>query len=178
MLAQWHNGKLRPVKFFHVLLQQWKVVGQPPTRNFLLSSIHLSISDPICLDANSPSSQIMRISSGLPVFPPSSPNLCAGVFLWQSLILKLNIVLVLPMSFQMYLVVLPLTHPFTTGDDLFLSPQPVTCFLTSFIGFDISYLDPSHVLKIFSDALTCLTLTCMQPSPPSMPYSMSQISPF
>ena len=107
VLAQWHNGKLRPVKFFHVLLQQWNVVGQPPTRNFLLSSIRLSISDPICLDANSPSSQIMRISSGLPVFPPSSPNLHTGVFLWQSLILKLNIVLVLPMSFQMYLVAFP-----------------------------------------------------------------------
>ena len=71
MLAQWHNGKLLPVKFFHVLLQQWKVVGQPPTKNFLLSSIRLSISDPICLDTNSLSSQIMQISSGLPVLPPA-----------------------------------------------------------------------------------------------------------
>ena len=33
MLAQWHNGKLRPVKFFHILLQQWKVVGQRHTRS-------------------------------------------------------------------------------------------------------------------------------------------------
>ena len=107
MLAQWHNGKLRPVKFFSRSFTAWKVVGQPPTRNILLSSIRLSISDPICLDTNSPSSQIMRISSGLPVFSPSSPNLHAGVFLWQSLILKLNIVLVLPVSFQMYLVALP-----------------------------------------------------------------------
>ena len=49
----------------------------------------------------------------------------------------------------------PLTHPSTTGDDL-----SVTCFLTSLIGFDIPCLDPSRVLEIFSDALTCLTLAC------------------
>ena len=54
----------------------------------------------------------------------------------------------------------PLTHPSTTGDDLFLPPQLVTCFLTSLIGFDIPYLDPSHVSEIFSDVLTCLTLAC------------------
>ena len=54
----------------------------------------------------------------------------------------------------------PLTHLSTTGDGLFLPPQPVTCFLTSLIGFDVPYLDPSHVLEIFNDALTCLTLAC------------------
>ena len=54
----------------------------------------------------------------------------------------------------------PLTHPSTTGDDLVLPPQPVTCFLTSLIGFDIPYLDPSRVSEIFSDALTYLTLAC------------------
>ena len=54
----------------------------------------------------------------------------------------------------------PLTNPSTTGDDLFLTPQPVTCFLTSLIGFDIPYLDPSRVSEVFSDVLTCLTLAC------------------
>ena len=55
----------------------------------------------------------------------------------------------------------PLTHPSTTGDDLFFPPpKPVTCFLTFFIGFDIPYLDPSRVSEIFIDALTCLTLVC------------------
>ena len=54
----------------------------------------------------------------------------------------------------------PLNHPSTTDDDLFVPPQPVTCFLTSFIDFDIPHLDPSRVSKIFSDALTCLILAC------------------
>ena len=54
----------------------------------------------------------------------------------------------------------PLSHPSTAGDDLYLSPKPVTCFITSLIGFDIPYLEPSHVAEIFSDTLTCLTLAC------------------
>ena len=61
----------------------------------------------------------------------------------------------------------PLTHLSTTGDDLLLPPQPVTCFLTSLLGFDIPYLDPSRVSEIFSDALTCLTLAC---NPLSLQY--------
>ena len=77
-----------------------------------------------------------------------------------------------------------LTHPSTTGDDLFLPPQPVTCFLTSLIGFDIPYLGPSCVSEIFSDSLTCLTLACnplslqcLTTCPKSHP-SRSQSKPF
>ena len=170
------------LNFFHVLLQQWKVTGQPPTKNFLLSSICLNISDPICLDANSPSSQIMRISSGLPVFPQQSKlvHWCLSMaefdFKIEHRAGSANVILdVLSHA--------PLTHPSTTGDDLFLPPQPVTCFLTSLIGFDIPYLDPSHVSEIFSDVLTCLTfacnplpLQCLKTCPKSHP-SRSQSEP-
>ena len=54
----------------------------------------------------------------------------------------------------------PLSHPSTAGDDLYLPPKPVTCFITSLIGFDIPYLEPSRVAEIFSDTLTFLTLAC------------------
>ena len=36
----------------------------------------------------------------------------------------------------------------------------MTCFITSLVGFDISYLEPSLVAEIFSDTLTGLTLAC------------------
>ena len=54
----------------------------------------------------------------------------------------------------------PLTHPSTSGEDLCFPPQTVTCFITTLIGFDIPYLEPSQVSEIFSDSLTCLTLAC------------------
>ena len=54
----------------------------------------------------------------------------------------------------------PLSHPSTAGDDLYLPPKPVTCFITSLIGCDIPYLKPSRVAEIFSDTLTCLTIAC------------------
>ena len=54
----------------------------------------------------------------------------------------------------------PFNHPSTAGDDFYLPPKPVTCFITSLIGFDIPYLEPSRVAEIFSDTLTCLTLAC------------------
>ena len=52
----------------------------------------------------------------------------------------------------------PLNHPSTAGDDLYLPPKPLTCFITSLIGFDIPYLEPSHVAEIFSDTLICFTI--------------------
>ena len=54
----------------------------------------------------------------------------------------------------------PLTHLSTSGEDLYFPPQAVTCFITTLIGFDIPYLEPSRVSEIFSDSLTCLTLAC------------------
>ena len=54
----------------------------------------------------------------------------------------------------------PFSHPSTGGDHLYLPPKPVICFITSLIGFGISYLEPSCVAEIFSDTLTCLTLAC------------------
>ena len=45
----------------------------------------------------------------------------------------------------------PLTHPSTSGEDLYFPPQAVTCFITTLIGFDIPYLEPSWVSEIFSD---------------------------
>ena len=107
MLAQWHNGKLHPVKFFShsftAVEGRWPTTHQEPFavkhslehfRPYLLGCKLTIITDRANLQ-------------WLTSIPPSSPNLHAGVFLWQSLILKLNIVLVLPMPFWMYLVVLP-----------------------------------------------------------------------
>ena len=58
----------------------------------------------------------------------------------------------------------PLTHPSTFSEDLYFPPQVVTCFITTLIGFDIPYLQPSWVSEIFSNSLTCLTLAC-NPTP-------------
>ena len=58
----------------------------------------------------------------------------------------------------------PLTHPSTSGEDLYFPPQAVTCFITTLIGFDMLYLEPSRVSEVFSDSLTCLTLAC-NPTP-------------
>ena len=51
----------------------------------------------------------------------------------------------------------PLTHPSTSGEDLYFPPRGVTCFITTLISFDIPYLEPSRVSEIFSDSLICLT---------------------
>ena len=74
--------------------------------------------------------------------------------------------LVLLMLSLMFLVghQAPLTHPSTSGEDLYVPSQAVTCFITTLIGFDIPYLEPSRVSEIFSDSLTCLTLAC-NPTP-------------
>ena len=56
MLAQWHNGKLRPVKFYSCSFTA--VEGRWPTtyQKYFAVKHSLSISDPICLDTNSPPS--------------------------------------------------------------------------------------------------------------------------
>ena len=64
----------------------------------------------------------------------------------------------------------PLTHPSTSGEDLYFPPQAVTCFITTLIGFDIPYLEPSRVSEIFSDSLTCLTLACNPTCNPFFPW--------
>ena len=107
MLAQWHNGKLRPVKFFSHSFTT--VEGcWPTTHQELFAVKHLLEHFRLYLLGRkltviTDHANLQWLTS----IPPSSPNLCAGVFLRQSLILKLNIMLVLPMSFWMYLVVLP-----------------------------------------------------------------------
>ena len=117
----------------------------------------------------------MLIFSGLHLFHPNNPNSIGGVFRWQNLIFKLNTMLVLPMLSLMFLVI-----PQTSGEDLYFSLQAVTCFITTLIGFDIPYLEPSRVSKIFSGSLTCLTLacnpapllslaTCLKPNPSGFP---------
>ena len=138
------------LNFFHILLQQWKVVGQPPTRNVLLSSIRLSISlfawmqtDSICLDANSPSSQIMRISSGLPVSPPQQCKLARWCLSMAEFNFKIEHHAGSTNVVPDVLSCAPLTYLSTTGDDLFLPPQPVTCSLNlSFVYCVLSLFCP------------------------------------
>ena len=80
----------------------------------------------------------------------------------------------------------PLTHPLTSGEDLYFPPQAVTCFITTLIGFDIPYLEPFRVSEIFSDSLTCLTFacnptpflsleTCPKPYPSGFPTGLSSL---
>ena len=55
----------------------------------------------------------------------------------------------------------PLMHPpSTTGDNLCHPPQPVVCFLTGLLGFDILSLEPLRVFEIFSDTLHCISFAC------------------
>ena len=149
MLAQWHNGKLHPVKFFSHSFTA--VEGCWPTTHQELFAVKhlLEHFRPYLLGRKLTVITDHGNLQWLTSISPSSTNLHAGVFLWQSMILKLNIVLALPDVVPDVLSRAPLTHSSTTGDDLFIPPQPVTCFLTSLIGFDIPYLDPSYVSEIF-----------------------------
>ena len=107
MFAQWHNGKLRPVKFFSRLFTA--VEGRWPTTHEELFAVKHSLEHfrPYLLGHKLTVITDHAYLQWLTSISLSCPNLHAGVFLWQSLVLKLNIVLVLPMSFRMYLVALP-----------------------------------------------------------------------
>ena len=107
MLAQWYNGKLCPVKFFSCSFTA--VDGRWPTTHQELFAVKHSLEHfrPHLLRRKLTVITDQANLQWITYISPSSPNLCTGVFLWQSLILKLNIVLVLPMLFRMYLVTLP-----------------------------------------------------------------------
>ena len=77
-----------------------------------------------------------------------------------------------------------LSHPSTAGDDLYLPPKPVTCFITSLIGFDIPYLSPlvllkfSVILLLVSPVLaTLFPCTPFPPIPNPIPLSVPLVLP-
>ena len=165
------------LNFFHVLLQQWKVTGQPPTRPELFAFEHsLEHFRPYLLGRKL---TVITDHANLQ-WPISISPQQSKLAHWSLPMAEFDFKIehragsanVIPDVLSRA----PLTHPSTTGDDLFLS-QPVTCFLTSLIGFDISYLDPSHVSEflVMPSPASPLHATI---SPPSMPYNMSQIPPF
>ena len=160
MLAQWYNGKLCPVKFFSCSFTA--VEGRWPTTHQELFAVKHSLEHfrPHLLRRKL---TVIRDQANLQLITYISPQQSKLVH-WCLSMAEFDFKIehrtgsanVVPdvLSYT------PLTHPSTTGDDLFLSPQPVTCFLTSLIGFNIPYLDPCRVSEIFSDALTCLSLAC------------------
>ena len=111
MLAQWHAGVLHHVKFASHSFTP--VEGRQPTTHqellavkYLLEHFHHTY-----LGVKSPLLQIMLIFSGSLLISPNNLNLLGGVFQWQNLILKLNIMLALPMLSEMYLIVPHLAIP-------------------------------------------------------------------
>ena len=160
MLAEWHNGKLRPAKFFSHSFTA--VEGRWPTtlqelfvvkhsfehfRPYFLGRKLTIITEHVNLQ------WLTSISTQQSKLVYWCLSMAEFDFKIEHHAGSANVI-------PDVLSHAPLTHPSTTGDDLFLLPQPVTCFLTSLIGFDIPYLDPSRVSEIFSDALTCLILAC------------------
>ena len=159
MFAQWHNFKLLPVKFFSCSFTavegRWPNIHQElfavkhsleHFRSYLLGRELTVITDHANLQ------WLTSISLQQSKLVCWCPSMAEFDFKIEHRSGSANVI-------PDVLSHAPLTHPSTTGDDLF-PPQPVTCFLTSLIGFDIPYLDPSRVSESFSNALTCLTLAC------------------
>ena len=178
MIAQWHYGKLRALKFFSCSFTAME--GRWPTTHQELFAVKHSLEHfrPYLLGRKltviTDHVNLQWLTS-IPPPPPQQSKLARWCLSMAEFDFKIEH---RPDSANVVPDVLshaPLTHPSTTGDDLFLPPQPVTCFLTSLIGFDIPYLDPSRVSEIFSDAFTCLTLACNPPPPP--PFNALQHVP-
>ena len=163
-LAQWHEGALRPVKFasrsFTTVEDHWPTTHQElfavkysleHFRPYLFGRAVTVITDHVNLQwltSISPQqSKLAKWCLSMAEFYFQIKH-CAG---------SANVV-------PDVLSRAPLTHPSTSGEDLYFPPQAVTCFIPTLIGFDIPYLEPPQVSEIFSDSLTCLTLAC-NPTP-------------
>ena len=160
MLAQWHNGKLRPVKLFSRSFTA--VEGRWPTIHQELFAVKhlLEHFRPYLLGRKLTVITDHANLRWLTSIPPQQSKLAHWCLSMAKFDFKIEHHAGSANVIPDVLSHAPLTHPSTSGNDLLLPPQPVTCYLTSLIGFDISYLDPSRVSEIFSDALTCLTLAC------------------
>ena len=60
----------------------------------------------------------------------------------------------------------PLPEPSPVGDTLVLPPTPISLFLATMVGYDILSHHPSLVSKVFSYPLDCISLAC-SPDPPN-----------
>ena len=185
MFAQWHNSKLLPVKCFFSC-SFTTVQGRWPTTHQKRFAVKHSLEHfrpylPGCkltvITDHENLHYLTSISSQQSKLVHWCPSMAEFDFKFEHRVGSVNVI-------PDVLSCTPLTHPSATVDDLFLPPQPVTCSLTSLIGFDIPYLDPSHVSEIFSNALTCLMLACnplplqcLTTCPKSHP-SRSQSKPF
>ena len=158
MLAQLHNGELRPVKFasrsFTPVQARWPTTHQElfavkwsldHFRPYILGRKLKVITDHAnlkWLTSISPQqSKLARWCLSMAVFD----------FVIEHRAGTANIV-------PDVLCCAPLTHASTTGDNLCHPPQPVVCFLVGLLGFDTPYLEPSRVSEIFSDTLRCISL--------------------
>ena len=186
MLAQWHEGALRPVKFASRSFTP--VEGRWPTTHQELFAVKYSLEhfQPYLLGR---AVTVITDHANLQWLTSISPQ--------QSKLARWCLSMA-EFDFQIkhsagsanvvpdVLSRAPLTHPSTSGEDLYFPPQAVTCFITTLIGFDIPYLEPSRVSEIFSDSLTCLTLacnptpllslaTCLKPYPSGFPTGHSSL---
>ena len=60
----------------------------------------------------------------------------------------------------------PLPEPSPVGDILVLPPTPISLFLATMVGYDIPSHHPSLVSNVFSYPLDCISLAC-SPDPPN-----------
>ena len=60
----------------------------------------------------------------------------------------------------------PLPEPSPVGDTLVFPPTPISLFLATMVGYEIPSHHPSLVSKVFSYPLDCISLAC-SPDPPN-----------
>ena len=159
MLAQWHEGVLRPVKFASHSFTP--VEGRWPTTHQELFVVKYSLEHfrPYLLGRAVTVITDHANLQGLTSISPQQSKLARWCLLMPEFDFQIKHLAGSANVVPDVLSRAPLTHPSTSGgEDLYFPPQAVTHFITTLIGFDIPYLEPSQVSEIFSDSLTCLTL--------------------
>ena len=161
MLAQWHEGVLHPVKFASHSFTP--VEGRWPTTHQELFVVKYSL-EHLLGQAVTVITDHANLQ-GLTSISPQQSKLARWCLLMAEFDFQIKHRAGSANVVPDVLSRAPLTHPSTSGgEDLYFPPQAVTHFITTLIGFDIPYLEPSQVSEIFSDSLTCLTLAC-NPTP-------------
>ena len=165
MLAQWYQGKLRPVKFasrsFNAMESRW------PTTHQELFAVKWSLDQhrPYVLGRRI---KIITDHTNLKWLTSISPKQ-SKLTRWCISMAEFDFEIehrsgkdhVVPDTLSRA----PIPEPSTVGDNLVIPPAPVDSFLIMALGLDIPFIDPSSVSEVFNDALQCITLSCSPTNP-------------
>ena len=165
MLAQWYQGKLRPVKFasrsFNATESRW------PTPYQELSAVKWSLDQhrPYVLGRRI---KIITDHANLKWLTSISPKQ-SKLARWCISMTEFDFEIehrsgkdhVIPDTLSRA----PIPEPSTVGDNLIIPPAPVDSFLIMALGLDIPFIDPSSVNEVFNDVLQCITLSCSPTNP-------------